>query len=168
MLEPIGADYERLRALALQSPLYAQGRWGMALFVNRGFAAWLQACEQVLPARTRSVSSGEPVVLPSSVQGSMVMALAGMVLIYTREMLPDNRVRDRNKFARLTFCAFYFWLVADPEPPLVHACWLVSATPVLAAFKAKRKDIFPSGEEFLEQTDLRRFQRMCIDGVSTL
>jgi len=51
----------------------------MALFVNRGFAAWLKAWEQVLPVKGKPVD-GEPVSLPASVQGSMVMALAGMVL----------------------------------------------------------------------------------------
>lgn len=67
--------------LALESPLYAQGRWGMALFINRGFVAWTHAWEQVAPpAQAPSASSGEPVTLPVSVQGSMVMALAGMVL----------------------------------------------------------------------------------------
>ncbi|VGO13415.1 hypothetical protein PDESU_01972 [Pontiella desulfatans] len=52
----------------------------MALFVSCGFAAWLKAWEQVLPAQGKRVESGEPVSLPASVQGSMVMALAGMVL----------------------------------------------------------------------------------------
>lgn len=64
--------------LALESPLYAQGRWGMTLFINRGFVAWTHAWEQVAPPA--QAPSGEPVSLPASVQGSMVMALAGMVL----------------------------------------------------------------------------------------
>lgn len=67
--------------LALESPLYAQGRWGMALFISRGFVAWAYAWEQAAPpAQARLVSSGETISLPASVRGSMVMALAGMVL----------------------------------------------------------------------------------------
>lgn len=53
----------------------------MTLFINRGFVAWAHAWKQVAPlAQAPSVSSGETVSLPASVQGSMVMALAGMVL----------------------------------------------------------------------------------------
>jgi len=67
--------------LALESPLYAQGRWGMALFISRGFVAWTHALEQAAPpVQAPFVSSGETVSLPASVHGSMVMALAGMVL----------------------------------------------------------------------------------------
>ena len=76
----ISADYERLRSYALKSPTYAQNRWGMALFLQRGFLAWSRAWDQVLPIQEKPVSSGETVSLPASVQGSMVMALAGMVL----------------------------------------------------------------------------------------
>jgi hypothetical protein len=52
----------------------------MALFLQRGFLAWSRAWDQVLPVQEKPVVSGEPVSLPASVQGSMVMALAGMVL----------------------------------------------------------------------------------------
>jgi hypothetical protein len=71
----------------MDEALYAQGRWGMALFMGRGFAAWMHAWTQATPAHdadtvcsTRVTAASEAVSLPSQVQSQMVSALAGMVL----------------------------------------------------------------------------------------
>ena len=71
--------------LAMNNPLYAQGRWGMALFMGRGFSTWMQAWTQATPVQdrvcpTRVTEKNEVVRLPSRVQSQMVSALAGMVL----------------------------------------------------------------------------------------
>jgi len=64
-----------------------QGRWGMALFMGRGFAAWRHAWTQAAPAQdedkarsTGATETHETVRLTSEVQTQMVSALAGMVL----------------------------------------------------------------------------------------
>jgi len=71
--------------LAIDGAAYAQGRWGMALFLGRGFAAWMQAWTQATPDKDRVCSArvtveNESVSLPSNLQTQMVSALAGMVL----------------------------------------------------------------------------------------
>jgi hypothetical protein len=73
--------------LALDDPGGMQGRWGMALFMGRGFAAWRHAWTQAAPAHeedqqrsTRTTETDEVVRLTSEVQTQMVSALAGMVL----------------------------------------------------------------------------------------
>ena len=67
--------------------LYAQGRWGMALFLGRGFAAWMHAWTQATPVQdknsapsTRVSAASEPVSLSGEVQAQMVSALASTVL----------------------------------------------------------------------------------------
>ena len=81
------AAYERLRIRAMDEALYEQGRWGMALFMARGFAAWMHAWTQATPTHdrdrirsTRVTAANEVVRLPSQVQTQMVSALADMVL----------------------------------------------------------------------------------------
>jgi hypothetical protein len=73
--------------LALDDPACMQGRWGMALFMGRGFAAWRHAWTQAAPARdeepacsTRTTEVYEAVRLSGEIQTQMVSALAGMVL----------------------------------------------------------------------------------------
>ena len=73
--------------LALDDPGCMQGRWGMALFMGRGFAAWRHAWTQAAPTRdedpgrsTRASETHEAVRLTDEVQTQMVSALAGMVL----------------------------------------------------------------------------------------
>jgi hypothetical protein len=73
--------------LALDDPACIQGRWGMALFMGRWFAAWRHAWTQAAPTRdenpecsTRTTDTHEAVRLTSEVQTQMVSALAGMVL----------------------------------------------------------------------------------------
>lgn len=71
----------------MQNPSYSQGRWGLALFLGRGFSAWMQAWTQSTPTHghddsssARRMASNEPVRLPGQVQNQMVSALASMVL----------------------------------------------------------------------------------------
>ena len=71
----------------MDKALYAHGRWGMALFLGRGFADWMHAWSQATPAHaedtacsTRFTAAHEAVSLPSHVQSQVVSALAGMVL----------------------------------------------------------------------------------------
>jgi hypothetical protein len=68
----------------MQNPSHSQGRWGLALFLGRGFSAWMQAWTQVTPAKDpssiRAIATGEPVRLPNHVETQMVSALASMVL----------------------------------------------------------------------------------------
>ena len=59
----------------------------MALFMGRGFVAWLSAWLQAAPvhdrdraASMRVTAASEVVSLPSQVQTQMVSAMAGMVL----------------------------------------------------------------------------------------
>jgi len=79
--------YEQLRMLALEDPACMQGRWGMALFMGRGFAAWRHAWTQAAPAQdedkgrsTRASETHEAVHLTDEVQTQMVSVLAAMVL----------------------------------------------------------------------------------------
>lgn len=73
--------YEQLRLLSLHHPTHEQGRWGMALFLGRGFVAWMRAWSQATPKQERPVfKTTEIIPLPSHVQAQMVSALAGMVL----------------------------------------------------------------------------------------
>jgi len=71
----------------MDEALHMHGRWGMALFIHRGFAAWMQAWSQAAPAQdedrvcsTWVTTASEAVSLPSQVQSQMVSALASMVL----------------------------------------------------------------------------------------
>ena len=64
-----------------------QGRWGMALFMGRGFAAWRHAWTQAAPVQdednersTRTTKVHEAVCLSGEVQTQMVSAFAAMVL----------------------------------------------------------------------------------------
>ena len=68
--------------LAMDEPFHAQGRWGMALFMSRGYSVWMHAWTQATPDMCpRPVSeAGEVVSLPDQVHTEMVSALAGMVL----------------------------------------------------------------------------------------
>lgn len=73
--------------LAIEHSVYAQAPWGMALFVGRGFGAWMHAWTQATPMHdpsnappTRIIAASESVSLPSQVQTQMVSALASMVL----------------------------------------------------------------------------------------
>lgn len=74
--------------MAIQHVSHTQGRWGLALFLGRGFAAWMQAWLQATPIHDKESAYPEPfgnegsvpVPLPERVQGQMVSALAGMVL----------------------------------------------------------------------------------------
>lgn len=81
-----------MRARAMGEALYAHGRWGMALFMSRGFAAWMHAWTQTAPEQCEDrvssaqvATTSEAVSLPSQVQGQIVSALAGMVLDTLRE-----------------------------------------------------------------------------------
>ena len=81
------AAYEQMRMRAMDEALFAHGRWGMALFMSRGFATWMHAWTQASPARdedkersARAPAANEAASLPSHVQGQMVFAMAGMVL----------------------------------------------------------------------------------------
>ena len=81
------AAYEQLRTLSIEDPAYTQGRWGMTLFMGRGFSAWMHAWAQAAPTQdkdrvcpTRITAVSEVVSLPCQVQSQMVSALAGMVL----------------------------------------------------------------------------------------
>lgn len=76
-----------MRTRAMDKALYTHGRWGMALFIGRGFTAWMHAWTQATPVQdanpvysTRATAAREAVSLPSQVQGQVVSALAGMVL----------------------------------------------------------------------------------------
>ena len=81
------AAYEQLRILALAKGRSAQGRWGMALFLGRGFGAWMRAWSQARPAHAvervsspRVASSEASTGPPGELQAQLVSALAGMVL----------------------------------------------------------------------------------------
>jgi len=64
------------------------GRWGMALFMSHGFAAWRRAWTQAMPAceeaprrSTQSLELREATTrLPHELQTQMISALAGLVL----------------------------------------------------------------------------------------
>lgn len=69
----------------MQHPSHSQGRWGLALFLGRGFSSWMQAWTQATPNKDTVLSrpvtdASEPVRLPGQVQTQMVSALASMVL----------------------------------------------------------------------------------------
>lgn len=70
--------------LSMQHPSHSQGRWGLALFLGRGFSAWMKAWTQVTPAKdpssTQASAPNEPQRLSGQVQSQMVLALASMVL----------------------------------------------------------------------------------------
>ena len=70
--------------LSMQHPSHSQGRWGLALFLGRGFSAWMKAWTQVTPAKDpssmRAITANESLRLPGQVQSQMVSALASMVL----------------------------------------------------------------------------------------
>jgi len=73
--------YEQLRMLSLHHPTHEQGRWGMALFLGRGFVAWMRAWSQATPKRECPVrKTTELISLPNHIQTQMVSTLAGMVL----------------------------------------------------------------------------------------
>ena len=53
----------------------------MALFLGRGFVAWMRAWTQATPKPEGvECTAHEPLSLPGPVHGQMVSALAGMVL----------------------------------------------------------------------------------------
>ena len=73
--------------LSIEDSAYAQGRWGMALFLSRGFDAWMHAWTQAAPMQDKNSAPSTPVTaasesvsLPGEVQAQMVSALASMVL----------------------------------------------------------------------------------------
>ena len=71
----------------MEKSLYEQGRWGMALFIGRGFAAWMHAWAQTTPTREQgradsscTTQHSEGLRLSEPVQTQLVSALAGMVM----------------------------------------------------------------------------------------
>ena len=76
--------YEILRQVVLSGRPYQ--RWGLALLIHRGLAAWMQAwskiesSEQDLPVTQIPLPDQNGLTMPDSIHGQMVMALAQMVL----------------------------------------------------------------------------------------
>ena len=73
--------------LSIEHSSHTQGRWGMALFLSRGFAAWMHAWTQAAPMQDKNSAASTlvtvasvPLSLPGEVQAQMVSALASMVL----------------------------------------------------------------------------------------
>ena len=85
--------YERLRDVALGGLEVSRVRWGLSLFMNRGFFVWLKTwikAEEMRPGArsdelTDATDLSEEITLPDAVQGRMVTVLAGMVLGALRE-----------------------------------------------------------------------------------
>ena len=85
--------YERLRDVALDGREVSRARWGLSLFMNRGFLVWITTwikIEETSPSarvdeRTDATDLWEEIALPDAVQGRMVAVLAGMVLGALRE-----------------------------------------------------------------------------------
>jgi len=73
-----------LRQVVLSGRSYQ--RWGLALLIHRGLAAWMQAwskiesSEQDLSVTQIPLPDQNGLTIPSSIHGQMVMALAQMVL----------------------------------------------------------------------------------------
>ena len=85
--------YERLRDVALCGREVSRMRWGLSLFMNRGFFVWIKTwikIEETSPGarsneRTDATDLSEEIALPDAVQGRMVTVMAGMVLGALRE-----------------------------------------------------------------------------------
>jgi hypothetical protein len=77
----LAAHYERLRREAIRASTHGKEGLGLALFLRRGMAAWIEAWSQCITvekdARSRSVSNE---VLPSEVRSQIATLLAGMIL----------------------------------------------------------------------------------------
>jgi hypothetical protein len=73
--------YEELRAQAVE---HWQRGPGLALMRTRGFRCWMEACQQLLDAPSRSGMSSlkeRPVTdVPTGVRGDIVVLLASMLL----------------------------------------------------------------------------------------
>ena len=85
--------YERLRDVALAGLEVTRVRWGLSLFMNRGFLAWIKTWIKIeetslgtrADERTDATDLFEEIALPDAVQGRMVTVMAGMVLGALRE-----------------------------------------------------------------------------------
>jgi len=85
--------YERLRDVALAGLEVSRMRWGLSLFMNRGFFVWIKTWIEAeetssgarFDERTDATDPSEEIPLPDAVQGRMVTVLAGMVLGALRE-----------------------------------------------------------------------------------
>jgi len=80
--------YEDLR-LAARDP-FGAGRWGLALFTCRGFAAWMRAYPQQdddPPNPRRPSSTAAPAQMPTFLTGPLVTILANMIFTARQEVL---------------------------------------------------------------------------------
>jgi hypothetical protein len=82
--------YEDLRRTAVRGTGFADGSWGLALFMRRGLAAWMDAWPSptgntTAPGSTPPPGSASPVAVPSPLSGPLVTILASMVFAARRE-----------------------------------------------------------------------------------
>jgi len=78
--------YETLRSRAMQGDLVSAG---MALFLSRGMAVWMQVWKEYEPSIPRVISSNKNTVrvaLPADMQQDLVMALVGLTLHARKEL----------------------------------------------------------------------------------
>jgi len=76
------ARYERLRRDAIGPPVCQGEGLGLALFLQRGMTAWMQAWSECAPtceARTHSQNCSEETI-PGDVRSQIATLLAGMIL----------------------------------------------------------------------------------------
>jgi hypothetical protein len=75
------AHYEQLRRDATESPAYREGL-GLALFLQRGMKAWMQACSDCamnVEPGTRT-DAGIDNTMPAGMRSQITSLLAGMIL----------------------------------------------------------------------------------------
>lgn len=85
-------QYEALRQEALRADALGRPGHGLALFIRRGMAAWIDALSVLVgPPRpvfeTREQSTANWMSLPSSLRSDLTTVLADMVLTCTQEVV---------------------------------------------------------------------------------
>jgi hypothetical protein len=81
------AHYERLRRDALGSPCPGDGGFGLALFLRRGMAAWIEAWWECT-SPVEPIARSEPHVddpIPTDTRTQITALLAGMILCLQQE-----------------------------------------------------------------------------------
>lgn len=77
--ETLVADYEELRAAALERNTGRERGIGFSLFIRRGMAGWIAVCDSIVPQRQAQASRPERLV-PASIGAEAAVLLAHMAL----------------------------------------------------------------------------------------
>jgi len=79
-------QYESLRSQALKKEeVFSERSLGLALFIRQGMLAWIEMCNQCIPANSTFDRQTKTIDLPYELKSEMIKVLANITLLNLKE-----------------------------------------------------------------------------------